>query len=234
MKRDNRSIKLIFFDMEGTLCSGKAKLPSGGFSKTIWTAIAEILGEDALKEEEATINRWQRQEYKGYLDWMEDTIKIHLKYGLKKATFESLITSVGFFNGVKESFRIFKEKDIKTAILTGGFKQMADRVQKELNIDYSVSSCEYFWHGSGRLNKWNLVPCYGKGKALILRSIMQDLGFKSIECAFVGDAEDDMWPAREVGTAIAFNGSKELQRICSFAINSPEGNEDFQDVLQYL
>lgn len=230
----DRPIKMIFFDMEGTLFSKKVKMPSGRCSKTIWTGIAEILGKDALNEEEETIKKWNRQEYEGYLDWMEDTIKIHLKYGLKKDTFESLVKSVEFYKGVKESFRAFREKNIKTAILTGGFKQMADRAQKELNIDYSVSSCEYFWDRNGKLSKWNLIPCYGKGKALILRSIMKDLNLKRLECAFIGDAEDDVWPASEVDISIAFNGSRKLQEICSFVINHHEGNENFQDILQYL
>ncbi|MBA7528460.1 hypothetical protein ES705_20646 [subsurface metagenome] len=231
---NDRAIKMIFFDMEGTLFSRNVKLPSGGFSKTIWTAIAEVLGEDALKEEEETINKWKRQEYKGYLEWMEDTIKIHLKYGLKKDTFESLVKSVEFYKGVKESFKIFKMKDIKTAILTGGFKQMADRAQKELNIEYAISSCEYFWNSNGRLSTWNLVPCYENGKASFLSLLMDDMKLKRSECAFIGDAKDDIWPAREVGTSIAFNGPSELQEVCSFVINHPEGNEDFQDVLQYL
>lgn len=231
---NNPPIKILFCDMEGTLFSKRIKLPSGGISKTIWTAIAERLGPSALNEESRTIERWEKREYTGYLEWMQDTIRIHMKYGLTKEIFHSLIQGIQYYRGVQESFDYLGRNGVKTVLLTGGFKQMADRVKIDLGINHVVASCEYFWDRDGKLLAWNLIPCYGGGKALFLRSIMQDYSLKGIQCAFIGDAEDDIYSAHEVGISIAFNGSEMLQKECTYAINQPEGGEDFGEVLALL
>jgi len=231
---NNTPIKILFCDMEGTLFSKKIKLPSGGISKTIWTAIAERLGPSALNEENRTIKRWEKREYTGYLEWMQDTIWIHMKYGLTKEMFDSLIEDIAYYRGVRESFSYLRQSGVKTALLTGGFKQIADKVQTDLGIDHAIASCQYFWDRDGNLSGWNLIPCYGVGKALFLRSIMQDYSLKGIQCAFIGDSEDDIYSAQEVGLSIAFNGSEMLQKQCTYAINQPEGGEDFWEILTLL
>lgn len=227
-------IKILFCDMEGTLFSKKIKLPSGGISKTIWTAIAERLGPSALNEENRTIERWEKREYTGYLEWMQDTIWIHMKYGLTKEMFDSLIEDIAYYRGVRESFSYLRQSGVKTALLTGGFKQIADKIRTDLVIDHAIASCQYFWDRDGNLSGWNLIPCYGVGKALFLRSIMQDYSLKGIQCAFIGDSEDDIYSAQEVGLSIAFNGSEMLQKQCTYAINQPEGGEDFWEILTLL
>lgn len=220
--------RIVFCDMEGTLFSKTIRLSPEKSSKTIWTAIAERLGPSALEEEFRTIEKWKKRRYTGYLHWMEDALRIHKKYGLTKEV------DVKYFKKVRESFDYFRRERIKTVLLTGGFKQLATKVQMDLGINYAVASCEYFWDTKGKLVGWNLIPCYGYGKALLLKSMMKDLGFKKKESFFIGDSEDDMYAAKAAGLSIAFNGAEKLQSVCTYKINFPLGKENFEQVLKYI
>jgi len=120
-------IKLIFFDMEGTLFKKPFKFSKGDTQPSLWTMIAKRLGEEALKEEELTKDKWNNKEYKGYIEWMDDTIKIHKKYGLTKPIFDEVMASSEYFDGVKETFEELRKKRIITVLLIGGFKAQVDR-----------------------------------------------------------------------------------------------------------
>lgn len=232
----NKKIKLIFFDMEGTLFSKKVKdmFNYGNTSPGLWHIIAEHLGEKALEEENATKEKWNAGKYAGYVEWMEETIEIHKKYGLTKSFFEKVMSSVDYHKGVKETFKKLNEKGYITAVVSGGFKAQSDRAQTDLKINHAFAACEYFWGKNEKLLHWNLLPCDYEGKAKFMKLIMEEHGLLPEECAFVGDGKNDVFLAKEVGLSIAFNGAKELQRVSTHSINQPEGEEDFTEVLKYL
>jgi len=86
--------KVVFFDMEGTIFKKVFKDSRGNTSPSAWTLIAKHLGEDALAEEDKTKDKWNSNEYQGYVEWMEDTIKVHQKYGLNKEVYDKVHISV--------------------------------------------------------------------------------------------------------------------------------------------
>ncbi|MBR9705938.1 HAD-IB family phosphatase [Candidatus Pacearchaeota archaeon] len=231
---EDKKIKLIFFDMEGTLFKKIIKFSKGNTTPSAWTLIAKHLGPEALKEEEETKDKWNNNKYAGYVEWMEDTIKIHQKYGLTKNFFDKVMDSVEYHNGVKETFKILNEKGYRTVLVSGGFKANADRAQKDLKIDHSFAACEYFWDEKGKLIHWNLLPCDYEGKYHFIKLIMKEHGRSPDECAFVGDGINDVHLAKEVGVGISFNGHEELQRVSTHVINQEEGKEDFREILKYL
>jgi len=229
-------IKLIIFDMEGTLIKNvvKDKHKYGNTSPGFWHLIAEHLGEKALREENETKDKWNSKQYKGYVEWMEDTIRIHKKYGLKKDFFEKVMNLATYHEGVRETFKILNKKGYKTALISGGFKAQADKLQKDLKISHSFTACEYFWGNKKELVHWNLLPCDYEGKVDFVKLIIREYGLLPEECAFVGDGKNDVFIAKEVGLSIAFNGAKELQQVSTHSINQKEGKEDFREVLKYL
>jgi phosphoserine phosphatase len=79
--------KLIFMDLEGTLLQKTIHLDNGKVAPSAWTLLAERLGADALREEEATKDRWLRGDYRSYVEWMQDTIRVHQQYGLTREIF---------------------------------------------------------------------------------------------------------------------------------------------------
>ena len=229
-----RQIKLILFDMEGTLFKKVIKDSKGNTSPSAWTLIAKHLGEKAYEEEEATKDKWSNGKYAGYVEWMEETIEIHKKYGLTKSLFENIINSVKYHKGVKETFKELRKRGYKTVLISGGFKANADRAQKDLKIDHSFAACEYFWKKNGKILHWNLLPCDYEGKVEFVKLIMAEHGISPEECAFVGDGRSDVHLAKEVRMGISFNGAKELQRVSKHSINQPEGKEDFRAILKYF
>lgn len=234
MEKSESNIKLVFFDMEGTLFKKAYEDSKGNTAPSAWTLIAENLGKETLEKEEATKDKWNNGEYSGYLEWMEDTIRIHKEYGLTKETFESIMESVPYHEGVKETFDKLKEKGYITALISGGFKYQANRAQRDLKIDHAFAACEYFWGKNGEIDHWNLLPCDYKGKVDFMKLIMDEHGVKPEECAFVGDGKNDVHFAREVGTSVAFNGAENLQKEATYSINQKKGQEDFREVLNYL
>ena len=82
--------KLIFMDLEGTLLQkATCVFRASGTAPSTWTLLARRLGREALQEEEETKERWQKGEYRNYIEWMQDTIRIHQCYGLTQSTDES-------------------------------------------------------------------------------------------------------------------------------------------------
>jgi len=229
-----KKIKLIFFDMEGTIFQKVIRMSRGNTAPSAWTLIAQHLGERALEEKEETKEKWTKGEYKGYVEWMEDTIRIHKKYGLTKQFFEKVINSIRYHRGARETFRELRRSGYRTALISGGFKAQADRAQRDLKIDHAFSACEYFWDKRGRLIHWNLLPCDYKGKVDFMKLIMNEHGLKPEECAFVGDGKNDVYLAREVGLSIAFNAAPELQKVATYSINQQEGEEDLRAILKYF
>lgn len=227
-------IKLVFFDMEGTLFKKTYKDSKGNTSPSAWTLVADHLGSKALEEEDWTKEKWNSGEYAGYVEWMEDTIKIHQKYGLDKKFFDEVIEGIDYHLGVKETFQELKKKGYRTALISGGFKAQADRALKDLKIDHAFAACEYLWDDNGNLVHWNLLPCDYEGKLDFMHLIMKEHGLRKDQCAFVGDGKNDISFAKAVSRSIAFNGAPELQKVCTYSVNQEDGKEDFRAILKYL
>jgi phosphoserine phosphatase len=220
--------------MEGTIFKKVIRDSKGNTAPSAWTLIAKHLGDEALAEEEETKEKWTNGEYAGYVEWMEDTIEIHKKYGLEKKFYDKVFEEVDYHEGVQEVFDYLGEKGIRTGLISGGFKSQADRALKDLKIDHAFVACEYLWDEDGELVHWNLLPADYEGKVDFMKLIMKEHGLKPEECAFVGDGRNDVPFAKAVGTFIAFNGAKELQDVSTYSVNQPEGKEDFSAILEYL
>lgn len=221
--------KLIFFDMEGTIFAKAYKDSQGNTAPSAWTLLAASLGQDALKEENETKRKWNDNEYAGYVEWMEDTIRIHKKYDLKKDFYEHIMNSVPYHQGVEQTFAQIREAGIRTAILSGGFKSQADRALKDLKIDHAFVACEYLWGEDGDLLHWNLLPVDYEGKVDFMHLIMKEHGLIP-KCAFVGDGRNDIPLAQAVDLSISFNGAPELEGVVTHKVREP----DFRSILPIL
>lgn len=234
MKSDAK-IKLIFFDMEGVIFQPGLKEERKAVAASIWSAIGSHLGGEAHAEEEKGKARWADGKFKNYIEWMEYTIEIHKKYGLQMADFYNIIKKVQYMPGAVETFRELKKRGFKTAVISGGFKNLANRAIRDLGIDHTFAACEYFFdESSGRLVSWNMIPCDYEGKVDFMRLMMREYNLHPTECAFIGDGVNDIPLAKEVGLSIAFNGRKELQEVTTHSINQPEGKNDLKAILKFF
>lgn len=229
----DKKIKLIFFDMEGNVFETGIKEYGARTAASVWTVIARNLGKNATAEEQVTKDKWNVGKYKNYIEWMEETIEIHKKHGLKMNTFYNIIHKIPYVPGAKKTFEELRKRGYKTAIISGGFKNQANRALRDLKIDHVFAACEYFFDDkSKKLSHWNLLPCDYEGKVDFLRLMMREYGLHPQQCAFIGDGVNDIPLAQEVGTSIAFNAREELQKVCTHVIDQKQKN--LKAILKYF
>ena len=231
--KNSCDLRIIFFDMEGQIFEPGVKATKKGTAASVWSVIAKHLGPEAYAEEEETKEKWGKGFYKSYVEWMEDTIRIHQKYGLSEEFFNKIISNVKYIKGVKETIKKLREKGYIIALISGGFKNLADRAIKDLGIHHVFAACEYFFHPkTKKLVSWNLMPSDYHGKVDFMRLLIKEHGLSPRDCAFVGDGVNDFHLAKEACLSIAFNGHPNLQKVTTYAINQKV--KDLRGILKYL
>jgi phosphoserine phosphatase len=229
----DKKIKLIFFDMEGVIFETGIIEKRSKVASSFWTVIARSLGKEAGKEEDVGKDMWQRGEFKNYLDWMIYTITIHKKYGLNMKDFYDILHKVPFVDGAKETFAELHKRGYRTVIISGGFKNQANRAIRELGVEHVFAACEYFFDDkTGKLVGWNLLPCDYEGKIDFMELMMKEYKLNPKQCAFIGDGVNDIPLAKKVGLSIAFNGREELQKVTTHSVNQEK--KDLRGILQYF
>ncbi len=227
--------KIVFFDMEGVIFETGIKDFGKNTTASIWTAVWNSLGEEAAKQEQKGKDMWNSGKFKNYIEWMQYSAHGHQKYKLTMKKFYEIIHSVPYIKGVKEIFEELRKKGCITAIITGGFKNQANKAIIDLKVDHTFAACEYFFdEQTDLLSHWNLLPCDYEGKAEFMKHLMRDYKFSRDQCAFIGDGVNDRFLAKEVGTSIAFNARKELQEVCTYSVNQTEGQKDLRAILEFL
>src|SRR5258708_8686793 len=179
--------KLIFLDLEGTLVKIPPIVSETQVAQSAWTTLAQLLGPDCLKEEEETKNKWEAKSYFNYLAWMEDTIRIHQKYGLNSAMFQTMLDAIQEMPGIRAAGQRFHEWGSKIAIISGGFKAIANKAQIATKAHHSFAACEYFFDQNGQLEHWNLLPSDYEGKLDFMRLLMREYQVSAEDCALVAD-----------------------------------------------
>lgn len=147
----------------------------------------------------------------------------------------TIMESVSFTPNVESALARMHSWGTTTVIITGGFKALADRLQRTLRIHHAFAACEYFFdEESGLLDHANLLPADELGKVDFMRLICREYGVPPADCAFVGDGMNDVHLAGEVGFSVAFNAQPELVKVASTSISQQPGAEDFMAVADAL
>lgn len=227
--------RIVFFDLEGTLIRIPSYSANHRVAASAWTVLAAKLGRKCLDEEEASKLRWEAGGFRSYLDWMDFSIEVLVRHGLTQSIFFEVIDGLKETPGIREASRQLQDLGAKLAIVTGGFKQVADRAQIAIRAEHSMSACELFFDDvTGRVCHWNLLPSDYFGKVDFMRLLIREYGVDPSDCVFVGDGPNDVLLAKEVGLSIAFNAAELLQRKATYAISQPAGREDFLAVSELI
>lgn len=221
-------MKLLVFDVEGTLFETAIKLPGTSIDSTIWQSIANALGQDAVREEIETHRKWEKSEYRSYIAWMEDTIAIHKKYSLTEACFRQLIVAAKYNPGVSEVLQRIDRTQYEIMLVSGGFQELAERPQKDFSIKHAFAACEYFFGIDGFLKGYNLLPCDFAGKIHFIQLMLREYGLSANDWIFVGDGVNDVPIAREAPVSVGYRPHPGLRRVVTYAI------EEFKELLCVL
>jgi phosphoserine phosphatase len=221
-------MRLLVVDVEGTLFKTSIKLPGTSIDSTIWQSIAQALGSQAVKEEVATHRKWELGEYKNYLEWMEETIEIHRRYGLSQLCFSQLIASAEYNPGVVETLSKIERSNYEIVLVSGGFRELAARAQQDCFIRHAFAACEYFFEKSGRLSWYNLMPCDFEGKLDFIQLMLREYQLADADWVFVGDGANDVHVAKEAPLSVGYRPHRDLKSVVTESI------DNFQDLLVVL
>jgi phosphoserine phosphatase len=225
------TIKLLFTDMEGTLYAKQAVQLRPGephHHHSLWSRLVNELGPQAVSEDALTISKWEAGEYTSYLEWCEETLRLLSRHGLERPLFERVLDDIPLNEGVARTFAALRTRGVKTAIVSGGFIEQARRAQQALAITHAYAAADLYWSATGRLEHWNLFPSDYEGKVDFVRLMIREYGLSADECAFVGDGQNDVYIAREVGLSFAYQGHPELKLAATHQI------EDFAELLELI
>lgn len=180
-------VRLTAFDLEGTL----VKSVSG------WVELHKKFGTWEKGKEYA--ERFFAGEF-DYATWAE--LDASLWKGHTKDEILEWANSVEYMEGAKELIEFLRKNDFKIAILSSGLMCLAERVARELGVDY-VFANELIFDENGVITGEVNPAVDFQGKGAILRKLKNEL--KPELTIAVGDGYNDLSMFRVADVSIAIN-----------------------------
>ena len=209
----HRKKKLLISDMDGTIIENETL-----------NDIANFLGKGDQVKKITDLG------LKGRLDFSTSLEnRVHLLKGLRLSSLEEAKRIITFKKGAKKLFKVLKDNNFTTVLVSGGFKPITTYVQKYLAIDYEYSNTfgvigDLF---DGTTNGQIINANY---KEKIVNKLLKKLNLKQNEIVGIGDAANDMNMLLSVGLPIAF----EAQEIVKANFENQINNTDLTSVLYFL
>jgi len=223
-------IKLIFFDMDGVLVDVIGYKENGKkVAISTWNAVFDNLG--IYREHERLKKMFIEGKFPSYMEWTDEACRVLQKNGLTRDKFIKIMQERILMNGAKETFNELRNRGYKTALITGSFKLLAERLQELFGLDHIIAHCELIFNEDGNLREWRLIPCDFEGKVEYFNMLASKLNLEPPECAFIGDEVNDVPIFKKTGLSIAFNCRKEEVKKAAHAVID---KKDLKEILQYF
>ena len=209
----HRNKKLLISDMDGTIIENETL-----------NDIANFLGKGDQVKKITDLG------LKGRLDFSTSLEnRVQLLKGLRLSSLEEAKRIVTFKKGAKKLFKVLKDNNFTTVLVSGGFKPITTYVQKYLSMDYEYSNTfgvigDLF---DGTTNGPIINANY---KEKIVNKLLKKLNLNKNQIVGIGDAANDMNMLLSVGLPIAFKA----QEIVKANFENQINNTDLTSVLYFL
>jgi phosphoserine phosphatase len=191
LEKKRGTIKLIFFDMDGVLLDTVSswRYIHDYFRTTNKRSIIPYLQGDI-----------------DYLEFIRRDVSLWKTNGesVKLITIQNILYSIPFIKGVNECISYLKKHKIKTAIVSAGLDILAEKVAKDMKIDYTFAN-EVKVGNDGRLTGEGVLHVELTHKDKNVKDLAQELHLSLDECAAVGNSCFDIPMLEVCGLGIAFN-----------------------------
>jgi len=177
------------------------------------TLLAKYLGM------EKEIDEILRKGLDGSISWVEG-LKLRIKKlrGIPEHYTWKVANEMPFNTGIKELFKLAKELNFVTVVITGAFNSIANRVKQELDIDYVFSNELVFNDGYLKGVKINVD---GRKEKQLLE-VAEKENIPKERRIGIADGANDLGFIRECGLPIACGPvSERLKQEVKVVINDP-------------
>jgi phosphoserine phosphatase len=208
----NRRIRLVVFDLDGTLTP----------VDSLWRYLHDAFGTwDGGK---AAAQKYRRGEI-SYKEWAETDAKYWA--GTSVLEMKKILNQIPYQQGAIEVFKELKKRNVKTAIVSAGLSILADKAAHELGADFALAN--ELQTNDGCLTGGISVKVAVNDKERIIDEIAREFAIPLSEVALVGDRANDL-PQPQC-LKIAFKPKEEAAKAkADYVVES----DDLGGILQYL
>jgi len=194
--------RLAVFDMDSTLIQAEV--------------IDELAREAGVFEQVAALTE---RSMRGELDFQQSfTARLALLKGLSESALQRVFERLCLMDGAEKLFAGLRQRNIKTAILSGGFDYFARGLQERLGIDWILANKLDIQNGKlTGLAKSPIVDA--NAKAQRLSELAQQLGVRLDQCIAVGDGANDLPMLKLAGLGIAYHAKPKVKAEAKHAIS---------------
>ncbi len=199
---DYRHFRLAVFDMDSTLIEAEV--------------IDELAREMGVGEQVAAITA---AAMRGELDFPQSFRKrVALLKSLSETRLMAVAERILLTSGAERLFRVLNRLGIKTAVCSGGFTFMAERLQRRLGIDY-IHANELQIRNGVVTGEVSLPVLDGNRKAELVRQIAAREGIGLDQVIAVGDGANDLPMINLAGMGVAFRAKPVVRASARYSLS---------------
>jgi len=197
------SVKLVVSDMDSTLINIEC--------------VDEIADFAGVKAE---VSKVTEAAMRGELDFAGSLIeRVKLLTGLDESALQRVYDERLKLNpGAEKMLQGLKERNIKFALVSGGFTFFTDRLKNRLALDYTLSNT--LERENGRLTGAVVGDIIGaEAKAAFLLEKCRELKISPNQAVAIGDGANDLKMMSEAGLGIAYHAKPKVQKEADCSLN---------------
>ncbi|MCO4762049.1 MAG: phosphoserine phosphatase SerB [Myxococcales bacterium] len=197
-----RSKRLVVMDMDSTL-----------IQQEVIDEIARIHG---VYDEVAQVTERAMRGEIPFGSALEERVK--LLAGAPESVFEDVLAVIELTPGAEHFVQVLQGLGYKTAVVSGGFIQVAEPLARSLGLDYAFAN--QLEVSNGKLTGRLIGPVVDKQrKGDLLESMAQTERISLEQVIAIGDGANDLEMLDRAGLGIAFNAKRVVQEKADTAIN---------------
>lgn len=177
-------MKAIIFDFDGTLTKSKK-------GSNCWCKIWDYLGD--LEYDNKLYGMFKRNEINDE-EWLDLIFERYVEKGLNDHAMQEISDKIELLDGVEETFEKLKENNVKIYILSGGIRQIIEKVLNREGVLEYISSFEAYdlnFDEEGKLVSYSSPKHNVEKKYEFVEILKNQLGIESDEILFVGNGKND-------------------------------------------